>query len=320
MLLTAATTGAIPFLIQRTADDVFVAKNEQMVYWITAAIVIVTVVKAVRRIYRRRHRRLSRPPLRRRSPHPDVRQACPRRSELDPDGPFGAPAVELPQRRHAHPADRQPLHRHARRELSQGHHPDRHHVLHGPALRGPDPDLHADRLVLARAPATQDAEIDHQVDAGDRRPFGAHHPDLARHARRARLPAGGQGGGARRLHHQSRARIHHARHPRPRAVEPLDRASDRVGLRARHLFRRHQGGARRSDPRPLHGLHDGGAADLRAAQERGHLADAAAGRHRRREPGVRRDRPRDQPDRAPDAKPLEARARRDRVPERVLRL
>ena len=47
MLLTAAATGAIPFLIQRTADDVFVAKNEQMVYWITAAIVIVTVVKAI---------------------------------------------------------------------------------------------------------------------------------------------------------------------------------------------------------------------------------------------------------------------------------
>jgi ATP-binding cassette, subfamily B, bacterial MsbA len=46
MLLTAATTGAIPFLIQRIADDVFVAKNAQMVYWITAAIVIVTVVKA----------------------------------------------------------------------------------------------------------------------------------------------------------------------------------------------------------------------------------------------------------------------------------
>ena len=46
MLLTAATTGAIPFLIQRTADDVFVGKNVQMVYWITAAIVIVTVIKA----------------------------------------------------------------------------------------------------------------------------------------------------------------------------------------------------------------------------------------------------------------------------------
>src|SRR5918994_7648779 len=47
MLLTAATTGAIPFLIQRTADDVFVAKNEQMIYWITGAIVVVTVAKAI---------------------------------------------------------------------------------------------------------------------------------------------------------------------------------------------------------------------------------------------------------------------------------
>jgi subfamily B ATP-binding cassette protein MsbA len=47
MLLTAATTGAIPFLIQKTADDVFVAKNEEMVYWVTGAIVIVTIVKAI---------------------------------------------------------------------------------------------------------------------------------------------------------------------------------------------------------------------------------------------------------------------------------
>ncbi|MGH6864761.1 MAG: ABC transporter ATP-binding protein [Methyloceanibacter sp.] len=47
MLLTAATTGAIPFLIQRTADDVFVARNGEMVYWITGAIVIVTVLKAI---------------------------------------------------------------------------------------------------------------------------------------------------------------------------------------------------------------------------------------------------------------------------------
>ncbi|MGE5259288.1 MAG: ABC transporter ATP-binding protein [Actinomycetota bacterium] len=46
MILTAATTGAIPFLIQRTADDVFVAKNNAVLYWITAAIVVVTIVKA----------------------------------------------------------------------------------------------------------------------------------------------------------------------------------------------------------------------------------------------------------------------------------
>ena len=42
MLLTAATTGTIPFIIQKTADDVFVAKNQQMIYWVTAAIVVVS--------------------------------------------------------------------------------------------------------------------------------------------------------------------------------------------------------------------------------------------------------------------------------------
>ncbi len=47
MLLTAATTGAIPFLIQRTADDVFVAKQKDMVVWITTAIVVVTTIKAI---------------------------------------------------------------------------------------------------------------------------------------------------------------------------------------------------------------------------------------------------------------------------------
>src|SRR6476619_3911623 len=47
MILTAATTGAIPFLIRITADDVFVAKNQQMIYWVTAGIVVVTIVKAI---------------------------------------------------------------------------------------------------------------------------------------------------------------------------------------------------------------------------------------------------------------------------------
>jgi subfamily B ATP-binding cassette protein MsbA len=47
MILTAATTGAIPFLIRTTADDVFVGKNQQMIYWVTAGIVVVTIIKAV---------------------------------------------------------------------------------------------------------------------------------------------------------------------------------------------------------------------------------------------------------------------------------
>ena len=47
MILTAATTGAIPFLIQKTADDVFGAKNQEMIYFVVAGIVIVTIVKAI---------------------------------------------------------------------------------------------------------------------------------------------------------------------------------------------------------------------------------------------------------------------------------
>jgi ATP-binding cassette, subfamily B, bacterial MsbA len=47
MILTAATTGAIPLLIQKTADEVFVAKNQQMIYWVTAGIVVVTIIKAI---------------------------------------------------------------------------------------------------------------------------------------------------------------------------------------------------------------------------------------------------------------------------------
>ncbi|MDJ0513873.1 MAG: ABC transporter ATP-binding protein [Methyloceanibacter sp.] len=47
MLLTAATTGAIPFLIQRTADDIFVDKNADMVLWISLAVVFITTLKAV---------------------------------------------------------------------------------------------------------------------------------------------------------------------------------------------------------------------------------------------------------------------------------
>ena len=102
------------------------------------------------RICGRRHRRLSRPPLHRRSPHPDVRQARQRRSLLHPDRAFGTAAVGLPQRRQSDPADGEPLHRHARRELPQGHHSRRHHVLHGCAFCIHDPALHADRLVSAR--------------------------------------------------------------------------------------------------------------------------------------------------------------------------
>ncbi|MEG6508733.1 ABC transporter ATP-binding protein [Methyloligella sp. 2.7D] len=47
MVLTAATTGAIPFLIQTAADDVFVAKKQEMIYWVTGGIVAITIIKAL---------------------------------------------------------------------------------------------------------------------------------------------------------------------------------------------------------------------------------------------------------------------------------
>ena len=59
---------------------------------------------------------------------------------------------------------------------------------------------------------------------------------LARHARGARLPAGGPGRAAGRQRHQPRARVHHARHAGARHVEPVDGADRRLRLCARHLL------------------------------------------------------------------------------------
>ena len=47
MLLTAATTGAIPLLIQKAADDLFVNRNLEMLNTITIAVIVVTVFKAI---------------------------------------------------------------------------------------------------------------------------------------------------------------------------------------------------------------------------------------------------------------------------------
>lgn len=46
MAMAAATTGAIPFLIQRAADDVFVAKEASMLYWVTGGIILVTFIQS----------------------------------------------------------------------------------------------------------------------------------------------------------------------------------------------------------------------------------------------------------------------------------
>lgn len=47
MAFAAATTGAVPFLIQMAADDIFVDRKQEMLATITSAIVVVTVLKAI---------------------------------------------------------------------------------------------------------------------------------------------------------------------------------------------------------------------------------------------------------------------------------
>ena len=47
MAITAISTGAVPFLIQMTADEVFVGKNADMVLPITVAVIGITFIKAI---------------------------------------------------------------------------------------------------------------------------------------------------------------------------------------------------------------------------------------------------------------------------------
>lgn len=47
MAISAGTTGVIPFLVQRAADDVFIDKSITAVYTLTIAVLVVTVVKAI---------------------------------------------------------------------------------------------------------------------------------------------------------------------------------------------------------------------------------------------------------------------------------
>ena len=47
LLFSAVTTGAIPFLIQMTADDVFIAKKSEMIMTIIMLILAITITKAI---------------------------------------------------------------------------------------------------------------------------------------------------------------------------------------------------------------------------------------------------------------------------------
>lgn len=47
MAISAIMTGAIPFLIQKMADDVFVAKKAEVIHWVAIGVVVVTIVRAL---------------------------------------------------------------------------------------------------------------------------------------------------------------------------------------------------------------------------------------------------------------------------------
>ncbi|MGI9388409.1 MAG: ABC transporter transmembrane domain-containing protein, partial [Methyloligellaceae bacterium] len=47
MILSAAMTGAVPFVIQRAADDIFTNQDKAMVYTITLAVIVITLFKTV---------------------------------------------------------------------------------------------------------------------------------------------------------------------------------------------------------------------------------------------------------------------------------
>lgn len=46
MIISAGTTGAVPLLIQRATDDIFVNKDASMIFFICAAVIIVTTLKS----------------------------------------------------------------------------------------------------------------------------------------------------------------------------------------------------------------------------------------------------------------------------------
>ena len=293
MLLTAATTGAIPFLIQTTADDVFVAKNQQMIYWVTAAIVVVTIVKAISEyvadvtVAYLGHRFIA-----------DLR--------IQMFAKLASADLSFIQTVHSG-------------RLLSGFLNDAN-LIRQTASRSIVTlgENYLKVIILVATMFYMDARFAFMIllfmpfawfllgrqrrkmrksttkslqETGDlsalitqtlrgMRVVRAYRQEPKEEARAA-------------YHHQPRARIHHARHARPRAVEPVGRAPDRTWLCACHLFRRHQGHARRPHARPVHGLHDLGAPDLRPAEERGHAADQFAGRRGGGEPRVRHRRPRD---------------------------
>ncbi len=47
MVFSAATSGAVPLLIKQAVDEIFIGRNEAMVYTVTLAVVVITLIKTI---------------------------------------------------------------------------------------------------------------------------------------------------------------------------------------------------------------------------------------------------------------------------------
>ena len=291
MLLTAATTGAIPFLIQRTADDVFVGKNEQMVYWITAAIVVVTVIKAIAEyiadvtVAYLGHRFIA-----------DLRiQMFAKLARADLNW---IQTVHSGRLLSSFLNDATLIRQTASRSLvTLGENYLKVIILIGTMFYM---DARFAVLILIFMPIAwfllsrqrrkmRKSTSKSLQETGD---LSALITQTLRGMRVVRAYRQEDREEARAASTINRALEFTMRGTRARALSsPSIELLTGFGFALAIYFAGTKGVRGDLTPRPFHGLHDGRAADLRAAEERGDLADATAGRHRRGEPGVRRDRP-----------------------------
>ncbi len=228
MILTAATTGAIPFIIQKTADDVFVAKNQEMVYWVTAAIVVVTIIKAIAEyvadvtVAYLGHRFIA-----------DLRISM--FAKLARADLSFIQTVHSGRLLSGFLNDANLIRQTASRSIvTLGENYLKVVILVATMFYM---DARFAFLILLFMPFAwfllgrqrrkmRKSTTKSLQETGDLSALD--YPDLARHARGARLSPGGSRGRPRRGDHQPRARVHHARHARPGAVEPVDRAAHRA--------------------------------------------------------------------------------------------
>ena len=320
MILTAATTGAIPFLIRTTADDVFVAKNQQMIYWVTAGIVVVTIVKAISEyvadvtVAYLGHRFIA-----------DLR--------IQMFAKLAGADLSFIQTVHSGRLlsgflnDANLLRQTASRSIvTLGENYLKVIILVATMFYM---DARFAFLILLFMPFAwfmlgrqrrkmRKSTTKSLQETGD---LSALITQTLRGMRVVRAYRQEPREEARAATTINRALEFTMRGTRARAhVQPLGRAPDRPRLCGCHLFRRHQGDPRRPHPWPVHGLHDLGATALRPAEKRGHAANQFAGRRGGGEPRVRYRRPRDAAGRSRRRQAARLEARPDRIRHHLLRL